>query len=212
MSSADAPLTLHWSPSAPFVRKVLICAHEAGLIDRIQNVRTPVAPQRPNAVLLGGDNPLSKVPALVVPGVGPLYDSRVICEYLDSLHDGPRLFPQGPARWAALRQQALGDGMSDIVILWRDEIMRGDKSSPGHLSAMNAKMEAALDQAERDAPSLDRPFDIGHIGLGCALSYLDFRLSEIEWRTNRPALSAWYDIFASRPSVAAYPLTSDKPV
>lgn len=204
-------MKLHWSPSAPFVRKVMICAAERGLVGRIETVRTPVAPVRPNPALLAGDNPLSKVPAMAT-DQGPLYDSRVICEYLDDLGDAPPLFPTGPARWTALRQQALGDGLSDIVILWRDEMMRGDQGSARHLEAMQAKVGAALDQAARDVPSLNRPFDIGHVGLGCALAYLDFRLSDqLDWRSGRKALSDWHAVFEARPSVSAYPLINDKP-
>src|SRR6476620_2299768 len=112
-------MKLHWSPRSPFVRKVMVFAHETALVDRLNCVRTVVAMKAPNAALLP-DNPLSKIPTLVLDDGTALYDSGVICEYLDTLHAGPFLFPaQGPARWTALRRQALGDGLLDFLLLWR---------------------------------------------------------------------------------------------
>jgi glutathione S-transferase len=103
-------MKLHWSPRSPFVRKVMIFAHETGLLDRLECVRTVVAMPAANVDLLT-ENPLGKIPTLVLDDGTPLYDSGVICEYLDSLHAAAKLFPpQGSARWTALRWQALGDG------------------------------------------------------------------------------------------------------
>ena len=210
---ADRQMTLHWSPSAPFARKVMMVAIETGLDGAIERVRTPVAPVRPNPVLLAGDNPLSKVPALVLGDGTRLYDSRVICEYLDTLHRSAPLFPSaGPARWQALRRQALADGVSDIVILWRDEHMRGAAASARHIDAMHAKLEAAVDQMNRDVPASGNGPDIGDIATACALSYLDFRVEELAWRTDRHALAAWYATFELRPAAVATRLASDKPV
>ena len=105
-------MKLHWSPRSPFVRKVMLFAHETGLVDRLTCVRTVVAMKAPNAALLP-DNPLNKIPTLVLDDGSPLYDSGVICEYLDTLHDRPKLFPtEGRARWIALRRQALANGFS----------------------------------------------------------------------------------------------------
>lgn len=213
MSDKAPDMLLHWSPSAPFVRKVLICAIELDLINRIETVRTPVAPVRANERLLAGENPLSKLPALRLADGTALYDSRVICEYLDCLAGSDRVIPLDPARrWTALRRQALGDGVSDIVILWRDEAMRGDNASARHVDTMRAKFLASLDQMERDAAASTGGFDIGDIATGCALSYLDFRVTEIDWRTGRSALSGWYEEFLARPSAAATPLSSDKKI
>ena len=98
-------MKLHWSPRSPFVRKVMIAAHETGLVDRLTCVRTVVAMTAPNATLLP-DNPLSKIPTLVLDDGSTLYDSGVICEYLDTLHDGPKLFPaDSKACWTASRQR-----------------------------------------------------------------------------------------------------------
>ena len=114
-------MKLHWSPRSPFVRKVMVAAHELGLVDRLSLVRTVVAMKTTNKALQA-DNPLSKLPTLVLDDGTPLYDSVVICEYLDTLHDGPKLFPSDPkAKWTALRRHALGDGLLELLILWRNE-------------------------------------------------------------------------------------------
>ena len=103
-------IKLHWSPKSPFVRKVMIAAHELGLTDRIERVRTVTTMLRPNPDLLP-DNPLSKIPTLVLPDGSPLYDSLTICEYFDHLAGGGRLFPlPGAERWQALLWHSLGDG------------------------------------------------------------------------------------------------------
>ena len=115
-------MTLRYSPTSPYVRKVMAMAIETGLIDRIKILRTD--PWSPDTDL-GADNPLGKVPALVLEDGTVLFDSPVICEFLDSLHDGPKLFPApAESRWQALRLQALGDGLSDAAILRRLDSMR----------------------------------------------------------------------------------------
>ncbi len=99
-------MKLRYSQTSPYVRKVVVCAAELGLSERIE--LTPSGPR--NVADVRQDNPLGKVPALLTDAGEALYDSPVICEYLDSLHDGEALFPvAGEARWRALRQQALGD-------------------------------------------------------------------------------------------------------
>ena len=104
---------MHWSPRSPFVRKVMVFAHEVGVAGRIDCVRTVAAMMKPHPDMMR-DNPLSKIPTLVLDDGAVLYDSSVICEYLDHLHDGPKLFPLPFAeRMTALRRQALGDGLLD---------------------------------------------------------------------------------------------------
>src|SRR5262245_54583843 len=126
-------MKLHWSPRSPFVRKVMIVAHETGLVDRLTLVRTVAAATRPHTDLMR-DNPLSKIPTLVLDNGTALYDSPVICEYLDRLHAGPALFPRDlAARMTALRRQALGDGFLDFLLLWRDERARAQPSD-AHLA------------------------------------------------------------------------------
>lgn len=204
-------MTLHWSPKSPYVRKVDIVAHETGLNPWIDRVRTVVAMTEPNAPLMR-DNPLSKIPTMVLADGRKLFDSVVICEYLDSLHDGPKLFPAtGDARWDALRRHAQANGLLDLLIYWRNERNRPDgERSPVHLAAYAAKVAATLDRWDDEAPRLvDAPFDIGQVGLGCALGYLDFRFEDLNWTLGRPALSAVYQTFRARASAQATEVVDD---
>ena len=197
-------MKLHWSPRSPFVRKVMIVLIETGLDARVERVRSVAAMATPNPAIMA-DNPLSQIPALVMDNGLPLYDSPVICEYLDTLHDGARFFPAGgAARWLALRRQALGDGMMAILLLWRQERMKTDvQQLPEWLAAFKVKIDAGLAVLEKEAPDLANGFDIGHVTIGCLLSYLDYRFSDLDWRATRPALAAWHATFAQRPSALA---------
>jgi glutathione S-transferase len=196
-------MKLHWSPRSPFVRKVMIVAHERGLIDRITCVRTIAATAKPHAELMK-DNPLSKIPTLVLDDGAVLYDSPVICEYLDGLDGAPKLFPRsGKARMTALRRQALGDGFLEMMVLLRDERMR-ETLSDRHIASTAVRKAAILDSLEREAEALTRtPFGIGHIAIGCALSYLDFRFGDEDWRRGHLHIANWHAAFAARPSVRA---------
>jgi glutathione S-transferase len=196
-------MKLHWSPRSPFVRKVMIVAHETGLIDRIECVRSVVASTKPHAELMR-DNPLSKIPTLVLDDGTVLYDSPVICEYLDGLHDGARLLPAaGPAHFTALRRQALGDGFLDLLLLWRGEREREHPSQP-HLQSYAVRHKATLAALDREAAELERSaFSLGHVAIGCALSYLDFRFADEDWRKDHPRIAGWHLDFAARPAVRA---------
>jgi glutathione S-transferase len=193
----------HWSPRSPFVRKVMIVAHEAGLADRLTLVRTVAATTKPHPELMR-DNPLSKIPTLVLDDGTVLYDSPVICEYLDRMHAGPKLFPPvGAARMTALRRQALGDGFLDFLLLWRDERARA-QSSDVHLASYAAKRKSTLAAIDREVDDLAASaFSIGHIALGCALGYLDFRFAAEDWRGDHPRLARWHADFGARSSVQA---------
>jgi len=196
-------MKLHWSPRSPFVRKVMIVAHERGLVDRIACVRTVAAMTKPHAELMQ-DNPLSKIPTLVLDDGRVLYDSPVICEYLDGLGGAPKLFPAEPAaRFEALRRQALGDGFLDMLVTLRNERERAQPSEV-HMASTAVRTAAVLQSLEREADALGAtPFGIGHIAIGCALSYLDFRFAEDDWRKADPRLARWHAAFAARPSVRA---------
>src|SRR5215475_10568986 len=196
-------MKLHWSPRSPFVRKVMITARELGLVDRLTCVRTVAATTRPHTELMEG-NPLSKIPTLVLDDGTVLYDSPVICEYLDSLHAGRKLIPaDGKERMIALRRQALGDGFLDFLLLMRNERERAHPSDV-HLAAFTTKRKAVLAALEREARALAAsPFTIGHIAIGCALSYLDFRFGHEDWRADHPDIAGWHRDFAARPSVRA---------
>lgn len=192
-------LRLHWSPRSPYVRKVLICAHELGLADRLELVRSVAAMSKPNARLMQ-DNPLSKIPTLVLEDGFALFDSAVICEYLDELGAGT-LFPRaGSDKWQALRWHAFGDGLLDALILWRNERERATPL-PALLEAFELKTRAALKQLDDEAQALNETaFSIGHIALGCALGYLDYRFDAFGWRAQAPRLAEWYAELRTRPS------------
>jgi glutathione S-transferase len=196
-------MKLHWSPRSPFVRKVMIVAHERGLAGRVDCVRTVAAMTKPHAELMK-DNPLSKIPTLILDDGTVLYDSRVICEYLDGLDGAPKLFPRAPkARMTALRRQAVGDGFLDMMVALRNERERAQPSDI-HIASTVVRKAAVLESLDREAESLTTtPFGIGHIAIGCALSYLDFRFADENWRKDHLRLANWHAAFAARPSVRA---------
>jgi glutathione S-transferase len=197
-------MKLLWSSRSPFVRKVMVAAHEAGVADRIATERVVVAANKPNADVMAL-NPLNKIPTLVLDDGTVLYDSRVICEYLDTLHEGPRLFPYDKVpRWSALRRQALGDGLMEAIVLrLGEQNRRPEGQSPSHLESYRLKVAAALDRVEAEGLGPASPPDIGQIAVGCALGHLDFRFATDAWRAGRPKLSAWYTDFSRRPSMRA---------
>src|SRR4051812_1898464 len=144
-------MKLHWSPRSPYVRKVMIVAHELGLAERIETVRTVVGGTTPHLELMR-ENPLGKIPTLVLEDGMILYDSSVVCEYLDTLHDGPKLFPTGPERFTALRRLALGDGMLDIALMWLGERFRpAEKQSAPHMALWEGKIRACVGALEQEA-------------------------------------------------------------
>ena len=183
----------------------MVAAHELGLAGKIECVRSVAAMGKPNpAIML--DNPLSKIPALVLADGTVLADSAVIVEYLDSLAGGGRLLaPTGRQRWLVLSRQALADGLLDMLVLWRNERAKpAGRQTHEWLDAFAIKTAATLDRLEAEAGALEsEPFAIGHIAVGCALSYLDFRFPDLAWRAGRPRLAAWHATFADRPSAKA---------
>jgi glutathione S-transferase len=197
-------MKLWYSPPSPFARKVRAAAIELGLGERIELVLTPVVPTEPNPTLIA-QNPLVKLPTLEAEDGSVLYDSRTICEYLDALAGGGRLFPaSGAARWDALRRQALGDGIMDAGILRRYELVLRPEALrwAEWLRGQQAKIDHALDAAEGEAATWGEAFDIGHLTIACALGWLDFRFADVDWRAKRAALAAWYARAARRPSLA----------
>jgi glutathione S-transferase len=198
-------MLLHWSPRSPFVRKVMIAAHECGLADRIQTIRTVVAAATPNIELMK-ENPQSRLPTLRLADGTVVYDSPVICEYFDKLHSGAKLFPESfPERLVALRRQSLGDGMLDTMLMWRGEVLRPPaQQSIKHMQAWKLNTRVSVDMLEEEADALGSSrFSIGHIALGVALGYIDFRFPELNWRDGHPKLAAWHKTFDARPSVKA---------
>lgn len=188
-------MKLHWSPRSPFVRKVMIAAHELGLADRIETVRTVVGFEQVNQALLP-DNPLNKIPTLVLDNGQPIYDSLVICEYLNEIAHGA-LFAGD--KWELLTRHALMTGFLDALILYRSERTRAAPSQ-GALDAFALKTDATLAALVTPPPGR---IDIGDITLGVALAYLDFRFGDLDWRARRPDLATWFGAFSQRPSMIA---------
>jgi glutathione S-transferase len=195
-------MKLFWSPRSPFVRKVMVFAHEAGVAGRIETVKTLVSSTAANRELMKV-NPLGKIPTLVTDDGQVLFDSYVICEYFDSLHRGAKLIPQASAaRWQALRWHALGDNLLDNSLLWRNERLRPQpQQSPEILAAYDAKTRSALDTLDGEAAALGATAPgIGHVTIAVALGYLDFRFPDLGWRDARPKIATWQAAFAQRPS------------
>ncbi|MBV1797582.1 glutathione S-transferase N-terminal domain-containing protein [Siccirubricoccus sp. G192] len=192
-------MKLAYSPASPYVRKVMACAIARGLDGRIE--KWTVGTTDPALLPV---NPLSKVPSLMTDDGAALYDSPVICEYLDSLGDAPKLFPAaGPARWTALRQQALGDGIMDASQPRRREIaLPQDEGRVGYITLQRGKVSRALNVLEAEAATLGALTTIGEITIGCALGYLDFRYANEPWRPGHPKLEAWYGRVVKLPPLA----------
>ena len=193
-------MKLHWSPKSPYVRKVMICAHELGCTDQLTLVRSVAAMLKPNpAIML--DNPLNKIPTLILDDGSTLFDSRVICEYLNEQYAGT-LFPkEARAKWQALRWQAFGDGLLDALILWRNEREREEPLGT-LIDAFQTKTLASLAQLELETDALESAtFAIGHITLCCALEYMDYRFDAFGWRLKAPKLAAWHAQLAARHSI-----------
>ena len=195
-------MKLRYSPTSPFVRKVTVTLHEIGLIDGVEMIVTNVSDPASD---IAKDNPVGKVPALIADDGAVYMESAMICEYLDSLHDGPKLIPaEGPARWRALRLQALCDGILDSAVGRVMETRRPEeKQWDGLHKRRRTGIECTLDLLESEAGDLDDEANAGTIALGCALGYHELRFPDEAWRGNRPKLAAWYEKFAARPSMRA---------
>ena len=192
-------MKLAYSPNSPYVRKCHACAIKRGIDGRIE--LWTIATADPALAAL---NPLSKVPTFVTDDGMALYDSPVICEFLDSLGDAPKLFPApGPARWKALTLAALGDGILDATQPRRREVaLPQDEGRKTYIEQQQGKVVRALAALEAEADSLGNLDTIGEISVGCALGYLDFRYPHEPWRPGHPKLEAWYARVSALPALA----------
>ncbi len=192
-------MKLYHSPASPYARKVRVIAQECGIaLDLV-----PTDPRGDAAY--GKINPLQRIPALVLDDGEVLFDSPVIAEYLDATdHPGPKLFPaSGPARFRALKLQAMADGILDAAVPRRQESLRpAALQSEAQLGLYKRSMSQTLDALEAMADKLEG-VNIGTIAVACAVGYLDFRFPDDAWRHGRPKLAAWFETFAKRPSLAA---------
>lgn len=195
-------MKLKYSPTSPYVRKVSVCAKELGLWERLEIEPTTVWTQDSP---IYENNPLGKVPCLVLDDGRSIFDSPVICEYLDALIPAVVLFPvQGEARWKALRFQAIADGIMDAAVLGLRETMRDpQEQSQDWIAHQNNIRQASLQCLENEINELaGGPLTIGQVAIACALSYLDLRYGDENWQAHYPKLAKWHDVFKKRPSMA----------
>ena len=203
-----AEMKLLYQTHSPYARKALVFAHEAGLADRIEAEHHETSPTRANPAVFA-ENPLGKVPVLLRPGEEPIFDSNVICAYLDTLHDGTPLIPaEGEARWRALRFEAAAQGLADSGILVRWELVRRPHALRYPPLAEGHALKLTRTYAWLDAQlGADEPVTVGHIALATALDWLAFR--ELPSFRGFANLAAWFDGFAARPSMLATPLAGE---
>lgn len=198
-------LTLLYQSHSPYARKVLVCAHELGLADRLDVIHHETSPTNRNDAVFAA-NPLGKVPVLLTPDAGALFDSVVICDYLDRLSGEGALIPRdGRARFAALRLQALAQGLCDAGIALRWETVRRPDALRYRPLAEGqaAKLVEAYRFLEAQA-DLAGPVTLGQIALATALAWLEFR-DMPDFREPAPRLATWYDDFCRRPSMRMTP-------
>lgn len=194
-------MKLYYSAPSPYSRKVRVTAIELGLALDLQSVNAMAWDTGYEAI-----NPVNRVPALVLDGGRVLFDSPVICEYLD-VEAGSRLLPvAGDGRWQVLRLQALGDGLMDAAVPRRHEVARPlEQQSPERIRLYRRSIDQILDCLESEVDALAE-ISVGTISIASALSYLDFRFAEDGWENTRRRLRAWSNAMLARPSFAATPL------
>lgn len=193
-------MKLYYSTTSPYVRKVRVVAREKGLADSIEEILSNPHERPPE---LQRVNPLGKVPALLLDDGTALYDSPVICEYLDSLNDTVQLIPSDESRWAVLKAQALADGVFDVAVSAVLETRRpANEQSPSAIEHWQNQMRAAVKEMAVQLPALPGELSLGHLSFAVALAYLHFRHPDLEWPSFAdPALVSWFDDFKQRPSI-----------
>jgi glutathione S-transferase len=197
-------MKLYFSAASPFVRKVMVVLHETDQLDDVERIDVSLTPLAPSDVVRAA-NPLSKLPALERQDGPALYDSRVICAFLDD-RANTMLYGDGAMHWDILTLEATGDGLMDAAVSARYEMFLRpeDKRWPDWADAQVDKALGAIRAVERLwLAHLAKPLSMGHIAIGCALGYMDFRHEAVDWRSQAPGLAEWYTAFSARPSMAA---------
>lgn len=201
-----ASMILFHSPTSPFTRKIMVLLHETDQLGRVELCSLNPSPVSSDD-RLNADNPAGKIPALRLADGNVLHDSRVIFDYLDSQRVGEPLTPRdGTPRWRRLTLASLADAMLDAAVLIRYEtaLRPADKRWDDWVAGQREKIQRALAYLERDAiAELSCNFDVASIGVACALGYLDFRLTDLDWRASCPKLASWYAEVSQRPSMQA---------
>jgi glutathione S-transferase len=196
-------MKLFHSQTSPYVRKCMFIAHHLELADRIEKLPSAANPINRDQSIIPS-NPLGKVPTMLLDDDTVLFDSRVICEYLDQLGKGSFFPAAGAERWRVLTEQALADGILDAALLaryegtLRPENLRWSEWIAGQMD----KIKVGLAHAEKSFDGSDR-LDIGRVSLGCALGYLDFRFGDLGWRQQCPKLAKWFEKFSALPAMQA---------
>lgn len=196
-------MKIFFSPASPFVRKVMVVANELGLADTIEKLPSAAGPVARDATIRE-KNPLGQVPTFITEEGEAIYDSRVICEYLDAKAGGS-FFGQGATRWRNLTDAALADGMMNASLLARYETFLRPESFrwTEWVEGQMGKVKDGLARFEGLGDGLGSRLDIGIVSLACSLGYLDFRFPDFDWRSGHPKLAAWYAKFSERPSMQA---------
>jgi len=196
-------MKLRFSPSSPFARKVLVVAMERGLDEDIELILTDPFSEESG---LRDVNPLSKIPALELEDGRVIIESALITEYLDGLHDGPKLFPQDDTRLDTLKRMALADGMTSAGVLYRVETQRRPSELlwQAYVERQMKSMLGTLSVLEEEAEAFRAGDDltIADIALGCCLGWFDLRFPDLAWRRDNPAIADWFEDFSNRPSMA----------
>lgn len=199
-------MTLFYSATSPFVRKVMVLLHETDQLAKVALQEVQLSPINPSPEV-NAANPAGKIPALRLADGSLLFDSRVIVEYLDQQHPGqPLLAASGSARWNCLTLCSLADALLDAAVLIRYEsfLRPQDKRWDAWHNAQQDKIERALVHFELlVSASLSQSFDLAAISLACALGYIDLRQPELGWRQRYPQLATWYSEVSLRPSLLA---------
>jgi len=195
-------MKIFYSSSSPYVRKCMVVAWELGLAEQIQKLPSAANPVNRDKSIVAV-NPLGKVPTFVTDSGQAIYDSRVICEYLNDYGQGA-IFSKNPtSKWLSLTEQALADGILDAALLARYETtMRPAEFqyAPWKQGQLE-KINSGLAYFEGVVADRAGTVDIGTIALGCALGYLDFRFSDLDWRSTNPSLAKWFTDFSKRESM-----------
>lgn len=193
-------MKLRWSPTSPFVRKVVVLMKEKGIEGLIEKEKSNPLNADDRAAT---PNPLGRIPCLITEDGEAIFDSPVIMEYLDVTCDGPQMLPvSGPARWTALRREAQADGMLDSMVhCFVESLKKPERQSAGIVAHHKSIVRNGIAAFETEADSFAGLIDVGTISAAVALAFADHTFPDEDWRADNPTLAAWFDEFAKRPSM-----------
>tara|TARA_R110002110_G_scaffold171780_1_gene374379 strand:+ start:72 stop:689 length:618 start_codon:yes stop_codon:yes gene_type:complete len=193
-------MKLRWSPTSPFVRKVVVLMKEKGIEGLVEKEKSNPLSREDRAAT---PNPLGKIPCLVTDDGKAVFDSPVIMEYLDTVCDGPEMLAKtGEARWTTLRRQATADGMIDsMVTCFVESLKKPERQSGGILAHNKAIVFSGIAALETEVDTFGDSIDVGTISVAVALSFADQTFPDDDWRSENPRLAGWFDAFDKRPSM-----------